>query len=45
MKFATLLFLTAGAVNAVEIDLFNIKNFMKLELMPQLLKSTARTTE
>ena len=45
MKFATLLALTASvsANTIVETDIFNIKNFMKIELMPNLLKSSADT--
>lgn len=45
MKFATLLALTAGVSSkeVIEIDPFNVNNFMKLDLMPNLLKSTAMT--
>jgi hypothetical protein len=45
MKFATLLALTAGvsANKVIEIDPFAIKNFMKVELMPNLLKSASMT--
>merc|ERR1711988_1011436 len=45
MKFATLLALTAGveATKVIKIDPFNIKNFMKVELMENLIKSTSMT--
>lgn len=42
MKLATLCALFAGA-SAHQIDPFNIKNFMKADLMPQLIKSTGET--
>ena len=44
MKFATFMALTAvAAANTVQIDPFNIKNFMKVELMPKLLENTHNT--
>ena len=44
MKFATLLALTSSAsAFTLDIDPFNIKNFMKVELMPNLLKASANT--
>ena len=44
MKFATLMALTAAAsANSVQIDPFNIKNFMKVELVPKLLENTHNT--
>ena len=45
MKFATLLALTASvsANTVIQTDIFNIKNFMKIELMPNLLKASADT--
>ena len=42
MKFATLCALFACA-SAHQIDPFNMKNFMKADLMPQLIKSTGET--
>ena len=45
MKFATLLALTAAstvsAYDGIEIDPFNVKNFMKTDLLPQLIQSSA----
>ena len=44
MKFATLLALTgAASANTIQIDPFNMENFMKIDLVPALLKSTQHT--